>query len=301
MGSRHDSNGEGVPDRPCRVLCHRPCHRLRHRLRQGPWRRLYRSGLVLLALVMLPACQDPGQGAAGETERPVSRPRPDAPARTPSPERLLLPNLRSLPAEDVHIRVEDGRRELRFAALLANVGAGPLIVRPEREAGPCPEGRLHSVQMVRRRDGPGHRLFPGGCMLDHPTHDHWHFDAMARYWLTRRASRAALVEWDKVSFCLRDSRRVPGERWADVPRTYGECTADGVQGISPGWIDRYRSGLPGQGLPLPDGFADGLYCLRLAADPHGLLRESDEHDNASALAVRITGDQAVPRPSVPCD
>ena len=51
-----------------------------------------------------------------------------------------------------------------------------------------------------------------GCMLRHPGHRHWHFDAMAAYSLRRPGTDNALVSRNKVSFCLRDNRRVPGQR-----------------------------------------------------------------------------------------
>ena len=70
-------------------------------------------------------------------------------------------------------------------------------------------------------------------MLDHPTHDHWHFDAMASYALTVPGT-ALRVARDKVSFCLRDNERVPSSPRVVRRSYFGECTADGPQGISPG-------------------------------------------------------------------
>jgi hypothetical protein len=209
----------------------------------------------------------------------------------------LLPNMRSIAASDLQVERVAGQRRLRFAASLANIGAGPMLVVPRGRTG-CPQRQVR-VRQVVHLDGNGDGVFQrsrdeerrrraGGCMLDHPTHDHWHFDAMAAYTLTvpgtsRRVSR------DKVSFCLRDNERAPGR-----PRTvrrawFGECSATGPQGISPGWVDVYRAELDGQWLRVPPGIEGRRACLTLEADPADLLLESDETDNATSIPIRITG------------
>ena len=223
------------------------------------------------------------------------------PTTTRPPLPLLLPNLASHPAENVHLRVTGRGRELRFAGVLANVGEGPLIVRPSGSPG-CPRGQHHVAQAIAvDTDGDGsyaertdrrRSRRAAGCMLYHPTHRHWHFDAMARYALTRQTNSVPLVTKDKVSFCLRDSRRIPGAEWAGVRRRYGACRRDSIQAISAGWADVYRSSLPGQALPLPAALADGTYCLRTTADPLDLLEELYEDDNAATVGVRISGDSA---------
>jgi hypothetical protein len=126
-------------------------------------------------------------------------------------------------------------------------------------------------------------------MLRHRGHDHWHFESMAGYALRRPGDERPMVTRDKVSFCLRDNRRVPGQPVV-VPRThYGECSRTREQGISPGWVDVYSADLDGQWLRLPDGAA-GLLCLDLRADPLNLVAETDETDNGTSLTVRVTGD-----------
>jgi hypothetical protein len=135
-------------------------------------------------------------------------------------------------------------------------------------------------------------------MLFHPTHKHWHFDATARYALTRPGSGVPISAQDKVSFCVRDSG--PLRRAAGSAPTYGDCARDRRQGLSVGWYDRYRARLPGQSLTLPDGLPAGVYCLHTQADPNGLLRESRENDNAAVRAVRISGTQVTIAPPAAC-
>jgi Lysyl oxidase len=129
----------------------------------------------------------------------------------------------------------------------------------------------------------------GGCMLDHPDHGHWHFDAMARYSLTRQGEQSPLVASDKVSFCRRDNRETPSASPVKVAQHYGDCGPRKVQGISPGWADVYDTDLPDQHLALPAELPEGAYCLHNEADPLELLLETDDSDNAAAIAVRIIG------------
>jgi hypothetical protein len=221
----------------------------------------------------------------------------------------LLPNLRSLPPEDVEIRVDGAQRQLWFTSIIANAGIGPAEVIPDQLL-PCPPGQQHASQVLYHDSGGNRQYEPktdlrtttrrGGCMLDHPSHGHWHFDAMARYALTRRGQRSPLVSSDKVSFCLRDNREAPSASPIKVAKHYGDCGPDKVQGISPGWADVYDTDLPDQHLALPAGFPDGRYCLYNEADPLELLMETDDEDNTAAVAVRIRGDAATVEPTGRC-
>ena len=59
-----------------------------------------------------------------------------------------------------------------------------------------------------------------------------------------------------------------------VPREhFGDCTRRTRQGISPGWVDVYSADLDGQSLRLPRGVDTDQLCLRLEADPGGVLRQ----------------------------
>jgi hypothetical protein len=282
-------------------------------------RRLHVGPVLICAVGALLAavgCQPAGDGTDREPgprqERigPVRDTTTPSPSPTPSRLPLLLPNLASHPAETVHIRRTSRGRELRFAGVLANVGAAPVIVAPSGRPD-CPRGQHHVVQsIVVDTDGDGgyderidrrRTRRDAGCMVYHPTHRHWHFDAMASYALTRPAQTDPVVADDKVSFCLRDSRRVPGPTWADIPRRYGRCKRDTIQAISAGWADVYKSSLPGQALPLPADLADGTYCLRTTADPLDLLDELREDDNAAVIGVRIRRDRAEAVNTAVCD
>lgn len=211
---------------------------------------------------------------------------------------MLLPNLRSLDAGDLQIQVTGDVRRLRFSASLANLGPGPLLLRPVGGTS-CPTGRHPAVQLLHedRNDdgvfqcGRDRRVERNqvGCMLHHPDHDHWHFDAMAGYVLRHARSDEILASRDKVSFCLRDNQRVPGQPVVVQREYFGECSRNSIQGISPGWIDIYSAELSGQALPVPPRMNRQVLCLDLEADPLGVLEETDETDNDVSVAIRITG------------
>jgi hypothetical protein len=224
-----------------------------------------------------------------------------SPTRTVPPPPLLLPNMRSLNASDLQIEVVGNTRRLRFAASLANVGPGPLYLVP-RGRGDCRAGQHEAIQLLHRdanRDGKfqrsgdrvGSRRAMTGCLLRHPGHRHWHFDAMASYSLRRAASSRVLVARNKVSFCLRDNLKVGGYRVVVPRRHFGKCSRNSQQGISPGWIDLYKADLSGQWLRVPGNVDSDVLCLDLKADPQDRLVETDEADNGTSIAIRIDGNR----------
>ena len=100
----------------------------------------------------------------------------------------------------------------------------------------------------------------------------------------------------KVSFCLRDTARVPVQYGAfDYGLAYGMCTKRSPQGISIGWMDIYQSFLAGQALRLPDDLPNGLYCLETVVDPIDQLVETEQRQQlvgASAPDPRHQGRRA---------
>lgn len=234
---------------------------------------------------------------AAIAERPPDFSHPD-PQPVPVGARLL-PNLQSLPPEDVHIEItDDGSRRLRFTSIIANTGLGPIETTPD-EAAPCPDDQRHASQVLYHDVNGDSQYEPGtdtrtstlagGCMLDHPGHDHWHFDAAAEYALAEPGATEPVAIVEKVSFCWRDNREVPAEADPRPPQHYGDCSYENVQGITPGWADVYGEYLPDQHLDLPEELPDGVYCLSNRADPLELLLESVEDDNGAVRAIEING------------
>jgi hypothetical protein len=272
-----------------------------------PWSPTVRlAGVAVLMAVLLSAAFVDLQGDPAPVTSADARPGSSPTGRADPSDQVqqdrapvggLLPNLRVLPAEELKLDVLGPSRTLRFASILVNVGDGPLQVRP-RPAESCPPRQRYVVQtVVLDSDGDGEFVgdrdtanasLPGGCMLFHPQHDHWHFDGSARYALTAVGDDVPIVARKKVSFCLRDSERLRGAVDRDL-RAHADCARNRPQGISVGWADRYDASLPGQTLELPPSLRDGSYCLRLTADPFDQFVETEEGDNSSAIVVRIDG------------
>lgn len=239
--------------------------------------------------------------AAGLALAPVAdAAAPTAPSvragRAPAPK--LLPDLTPLRASELYVQASGGVRKLRFEAGLANIGAGPMEVRPNR-AKPCPKGKRHASQVVYRdvdRNGffkrsvdKAYTQQSAGCMVFHPQHNHWHFEAASRYRLFRPGHEDnILVRARKMSFCLRDSERVPAEYGTFYqPLYYRDCGRETPQGISRGWVDVYANYLTGQALTLPKNLRHGVFCLNIRVDPKGRLDEGDETNNNSFKAFRL--------------
>jgi hypothetical protein len=258
------------------------------------------TGAVVALDGRRPAAQaeDANASAAGAQSAQPSPTSTSASPTSPGPA-LLMPNMRSLKPTDLQIEVVGNERRLRFAASLANFGPGPLLVLP-RGRSKCPRGQ-HPAMQVLHRDANNDGAFQlkgdkaelrrdVGCMLHHPGHKHWHYDAMARYSLRLPGSDEALVARNKVSFCLRDNRRVRVPAHMQVARQFRRCTRSSQgQGVSPGWTDLYKADLNGQWLRLPKGVDGDVLCLDLEADPRGQLIETNEMDNATSIAIRVDG------------
>lgn len=262
---------------------------------------------TLLAVVLGLPLGSPSATAAGSATAPAAQGRGKAP--------LLKPNLVVLKAADLYVQYAGGRRYLRFESGLGNIGRGPIEVRPNTNR-PCPSGHHHSTQIIYR-DVDGSTWFrrnvdtdiarrSAGCMVFHPAHNHWHFQAASRYVLfqpeTRKQRRHLVrVARKKMSFCLRDSRRIPTAYGRfHQPQFYGACSKYSPQGISVGWVDVYQSFLAGQALRLPARARDGLYCLRITVDPKNQLVESNDEDNTSMRAFTLKGDRITFRRASRC-
>lgn len=260
-----------------------------------------------------PTPSDTGAPTATPTPTPTGTPTSTAsPTATAPADDLLRPDLRALPATQPSIQVRSDGRRLRFTSSLANVGIGPMEVRPNR-AWPCPPHQHNATQVVYRdvnANGRYNRRIDtevqrhrAGCMIFHPLHDHWHFKASARYILLdpSQDGRVVVSARRKVSFCLRDSARVPerlGE-WS-YAEAYSRCGRRTPQGISIGWMDVYENSLAGQSLRLPDGLRRGVYCLETVVDPLDELIETNDANNRSVRALSIRGTRVERRDTARC-
>ena len=204
----------------------------------------------------------------------------------------LLPNLAMAPIVDVRMAARDGRDQLRFSAIVANLGEGPFELRSLRSG----RGARWTVQQrVADSAGPA-ALLPTAARLVYATdgHDHWHVRDLAYYEVRRRGDGALLRRNHKQGFCFYDTERVVGSSRPGPPRAryrFGNCggrrSLGLTTGISVGWGDRYAWMLTDQFIDVT-GLPPGTYRITAVADEPGLFAESDETDNATWVDVRLS-------------
>lgn len=209
-----------------------------------------------------------------------------------------LPNIRTRRPLGLRITQESGATLLRFTNTVANVGKGPLELRPDNTG-----ETTTAFQRVYTHDASMDWELKYerevGTFVFHPQHNHWHFEAFAEYQLHEVASDGEVGEVlreavDKVSFCVADSLAVNRslEHYDSAAFYPTACDQDAIQGISVGWADRYGWRLYGQWIDIT-GLPDGTYWLTSGADPLDLIDETKETDNRFDLKIQITGDKVV--------
>lgn len=253
-------------------------------------------------LVVAGAAMAPGAGAG-------SQPR-------------LLPDLVTLRISQKDLVLEPSGRKLllRLSNEIGNRGRGPLEIYPSASSHDCdgdgnPANDRDTYERIfldsnadnefdRLQDLESHHLLVG-CERYHPAHDHWHLLDFSRYKLVRARTGRTVVRSTKIGFCIIDT----GHRFASLPGSPPEayypagsadCDRDSTDGLSVGWADTYGYFLPGQQLNVT-GLRRGRYCLVSTADPHNLLRESDNSNNAHRARIALhPAKQTVERLPGPC-
>lgn len=167
-----------------------------------------------------------------------------------------LPNLRTRRPLGMRITHEQGAALLRFTNTVANVGDGPLELRPVNDG-----ETTTAYQRIFTHDASLDWELKSerevGTFVFHPQHNHWHFEAFAEYQLREVGPNGEVGEVlreaeDKVSFCVADSLAVnKGLAHFSSTSAYGTaCNQNAIQGISVGWADRYGWRLYGQWIDI---------------------------------------------------
>ncbi len=212
--------------------------------------------------------------------------------------RSWLPDLRTLPPSDLHIRLfSNGRRWLRFANTTWNAGQAALELHGELDP------VLRRTVVHQRLDVAGTTRLDlrVGEFVWHPGHGHWHVEdyALYRLWsLTEHGEfDRPVASSEKLSYCLYDTDEVDlGLPHAPRVRGFWGC-GRGIQGLSVGWGDEYKSYLEGQSLDIT-GLPDGLYALESTSNPADLILEADYTNNTSLIFIQIEGNRVIVVPSL---
>lgn len=215
-------------------------------------------------------------------------------------ENVNLPDLQTLPPEDLQIDFEAGTEDklLRFSNLVVNTGHGPLEMRGEF----FPQSSRIRVwqHLIGSEDRVVKEL--DGAFYYSSEHNHYHWPNFARYeiWTveTNGTLSRQMVSRDKVGFCIFETEIVSQkwleenvERELDIPSSpeYTQCGIN-RQGISVGWVDVYEYDLAGQTLNIED-LDDNVYALRSTVDPEGVLNEIDPDNNTAVIYFYLGGDE----------
>jgi Lysyl oxidase len=221
----------------------------------------------------------------------------------------LLPDLITmrLSQDDLVLDASANKLLLRLSNEIANRGRGPLELFASGVSHNCdrdgdPANDRDAFQRIFLDTNGDHVFERGvdnastrkrvGCEQYHPAHHHWHLLDFSRYTLKRERTGKTVARSTKIGFCIIDTDHAfpgtpgsppdPGYYPAGTP----DCTETSIDGISVGWADIYRYGLPGQEINVT-GLARGRYCLISKADPDNLLEESDNSNNARRTPIGL--------------
>lgn len=210
-----------------------------------------------------------------------------APVRAGEPTDLL-PDLRAARPNEMRIVSSNGRRLLRFTALMSNRGDGPMEVRARRDS-------VDDPWRVRQRiyDTTGTFRFidtEASLRFSGDGHNHWHVERMMVYHLF---SPQGTRQDRKIGFCFFDTNRV-APNLAGSPATAfyreswcgGRTALESRTGISVGWGDKYGWNLAYQWIDIT-GLPGGTYTIRAMVDPEEVFLETDESNNCAWGRISI--------------
>ncbi len=216
--------------------------------------------------------------------------RPTAEAAGVVPETVM--DLRSLPAFGISMNKD--RTAIRFGANVWNAGDSPLLIDGFRRPG---EDVMGAYQYFFDADGNETGYQQVGEMHWHEgNHRHWHFEDFAKYELLN-ADLSLAVKSKKQSFCLAATDAVdytvPGADWhpwnTDLSTACGGQEMQSIREVLPsGSGDTYYQYRTGQAFRLGT-LPNGVYYIRVTANPEGNLVEGDSTNNESLRKIRIGG------------
>ncbi|MEZ5092977.1 lysyl oxidase family protein [Nocardioides sp.] len=203
-----------------------------------------------------------------------------------------LMDLRTLPAFGISLNGKG--TALRFGATVWNAGDSQLLIDGFRRPG---EDVMDAYQYFFDADGNETGYQQVGQMHWHEgNHHHWHFEDFAQYELLN-ADMSLAVRSTKQSFCLAATDAVdytvPGADWhpwnTDLSTACGGFEAQSIREVlQAGNGDTYYQFRTGQAFRL-GSLPNGIYYIRVTANPEGNLIEGSTDNNTSLRKIRLGG------------
>lgn len=201
------------------------------------------------------------------------------------------PDLRALPPWQLQLNARG--TALRFAATVWNAGPTPMVVEGFRDT--QDDDILDAYQYFFDPDGNQVGYQQVGTMEWHAgNHNHWHFEDFAKYELLD-TNMDPVVPSTKNSFCLANTDAVDytvdGADWkpenTDLSSACGGHDVLSVREVlASGSGDTYVQYRTGQAFRIKD-VPDGMYYVRITANPDGHLLEQDYSNNSAVRAVKL--------------
>jgi hypothetical protein len=180
-----------------------------------------------------------------------------------------------------------GQKQLRFDAIIVNVGAGRFEARGDR---PNTSTSMTVTQRIYN-DAGGYRARATTAQMYFAGdgHNHWHLRDLESYELIRLDNGTKVGTGAKEGFCFFDNFLFGSTQDA----SYKGCgnNPDALQvrmGLSRGWGDRYRASTVGQYIDITN-LTSGRYKLQATADGPNWFLESDDSNNFSWVKIQISG------------
>ncbi len=220
------------------------------------------------------------------------------------PDRSTVPDLRALPAFQISTSVEGELDLLNFSSVTWNAGPAPLVIDGFRNDD---DPDLMDAHQTFYADGEAVGSAPIGTLEYHRGggHDHWHFLDFSRYELVAASGESQLS--GKQSWCLANNYPVdltlPGVVWSTqldslATSCGGEAALWVRQVLAVGWGDLYVQAVSGQSFDITD-LPNGVYTIRITANPDGDIYEASTRNNVSERIVRLGGVPGARTVSVP--
>jgi len=211
----------------------------------------------------------------------------------------VLPDLTMAPLQDFQIQWVNGRRLLRFTAMMTNRGAGHFEVCGSRSNTSQPMTVHQITYPTTSRPAPSPSCAPTAlrartiqtsavAKFAGDGHSHWHVQEMMRYdlWGGQGTFRGA-----KVGFCFLDSDpAVSGAANYYYRGSWCQTNSGALKnrmGISVNMGDEYEWYLAWQWVDIT-GLPSGTYTLRAKVDPYGFFVEEDEVNQCGYAIVSFT-------------